>query len=208
MSGVRAAKKRETRQAILQAAIHLFAEKGFDGTSIEDVARAARVGKGTVYLACDSKEDLFFQSVHRDLRAWIGEVAKMLDPRVPADELLETISVASIRYMEQRPLVRGLITGIYSGKFPGWTARFEELRSLGHANIVEILKLGVRQGRFRDDLDIDSAASVMQDFQTCAYMHLAHGDGPAPDELLARLRVGLDLVLNGLRRRGEPGPAA
>src|SRR5262249_2494295 len=66
----------DARRRILDAASEAFARHGFKKTSIDDVAKAASVGKGTVYLVCDSKEDLFYQVVHREIRAWVADISK------------------------------------------------------------------------------------------------------------------------------------
>lgn len=199
--------ERAKRDCIIEAAARAFSKLGFKKASIDQIARDAGVAKGTVYLACESKEDLFYQAVHRDLRGFIGEISKRIDPRVPADELLVAIATDSIRYMRQRPLVRGLISGIYHGELPGWAARFEELRALAHANIVEILRLGIRQKVFRADLDVQETASLLQDFQNAGTFHMAQAGTPDPRAIETRMRAGLDLVLNGLRTRGDAAGA-
>lgn len=55
----RAREKDAKRRIILRAAIRCFARKGYDDASLDDVARAAEVAKGTVYLYFKSKADLF-----------------------------------------------------------------------------------------------------------------------------------------------------
>src|ERR1700749_3059887 len=62
--------KREKKECILSAATRLFARFGFKKTSVDQIAKDAGVAKGTVYLAADTKEDLFYQAVHRELRAY------------------------------------------------------------------------------------------------------------------------------------------
>ncbi|TMR06256.1 TetR/AcrR family transcriptional regulator, partial [Nonomuraea turkmeniaca] len=56
--GLREQKKRETRQAISDHATQLFLERGFDRTTIADIAAAARVAKMTVTNYFPRKEDL------------------------------------------------------------------------------------------------------------------------------------------------------
>ena len=65
------------KDCILLEAARAFARFGFKKTSIDEVARAAGVAKGTVYLACDSKEDLFYQVLHRETRSWAAETWAM-----------------------------------------------------------------------------------------------------------------------------------
>jgi AcrR family transcriptional regulator len=190
---------REKREAILTAAMKAFGKAGFRKTSIDEIARAAGVAKGTVYLACESKEDLYYQACHRELRSWIAAVARMIDPRVPAEELLATIGQASIVFLGDHPLVRDLLAGECRELLPRWAERFEELRALGRANVIEIVKLGVRQGRFRPDLDVEVVATLLQDLQLASF--LLHGSEPAEvdlEMLRRRLRAGLDLVLHGM----------
>ncbi|MBI3269718.1 MAG: TetR/AcrR family transcriptional regulator [Planctomycetes bacterium] len=55
----RTREKDAKRRRILRAAIRCFARSGYDATSLDDVARAAEVAKGTVYLYFKSKADLF-----------------------------------------------------------------------------------------------------------------------------------------------------
>ncbi len=59
MSGKREQKKRRTKMAILEAAVQLFSEKGYERTSITDLAEAAGIGKGTVYSYFRKKSDIF-----------------------------------------------------------------------------------------------------------------------------------------------------
>ncbi len=59
MSGLREQKKLETRQAICDAAVRLFADKGYETTSIEDIAQGAGIGKTTVYGYFANKEEIF-----------------------------------------------------------------------------------------------------------------------------------------------------
>jgi AcrR family transcriptional regulator len=51
--------KRDRREDILQASLKLFAEKGFHGTSMRDIARAADITEGLIYHYFASKRDLF-----------------------------------------------------------------------------------------------------------------------------------------------------
>ena len=79
---------RAKRECIVVAACKAFARFGFKKASVDEIAKRAGVAKGTVYLAAESKEDLFYQVLHRELRAWIAECSSMIDPRKPADQLI------------------------------------------------------------------------------------------------------------------------
>lgn len=185
------------------AAAKAFAARGFRKASVDEIAKSAGVAKGTVYLACESKEDLFYQAVHREIREWTANAARLIDPRKAADELLLLVATASLADLAQRPLVRELFEGKYSDLLPLWIPQFEELRTLGQKNVVEILELGIAQGRFRSDLDVHEIATILQDLNMSTLVFQRYR---STLDLPRRLRAGLDLVLNGLRSEAHRGP--
>lgn len=192
--------ERAKRECILVEAARAFARFGFRKASIDQIAKKAGVAKGTVYLAAESKEDLFYQVLHREVRAWIAEVATVIDPRVPADQLLAKCSQLGLEYLEARPLVKELLFGQAHLLLPSWGDRLDELVNLGGENASAIIKLGMRQGIFREDLDVDLVSELLLDLQL-AYFVL-HDRGPNKDERLARRKVAaFDLILNGIRQR-------
>src|SRR5947209_19440370 len=72
------------RDAILRAAIDVFAARGFFNAQVADVARAAGVAAGTVYLYFKSKDDLLVSIFERTMKAAIADgkacVAPLTDP--------------------------------------------------------------------------------------------------------------------------------
>ncbi len=189
------------RESILQAAAQAFSRLGFRKASIGDIAQAAGVAKGTVYLAAKSKEDLFYQAVLRDLREWLASLARLIDPRRAAEELLETLAVASVEYFESHPLVRDLFLGVCYGHLPGWEERLDELKELGKAHVVELLRLGIRQGQFRKDLEVEDIAMILQDFMHAVYLVQSQARRLDGTELRRRMKIGLRLIVDGLRAR-------
>jgi len=94
-------------------------------------------------LAKKECEDLFYQALHREVRAWVGEVSQFLDPREPADELLGEMALYGFQKLETSPLVHDLLIGKTRDMLPMWSDRFDELRYLGMQNVIEVLKLGI-----------------------------------------------------------------
>ncbi len=190
----------EKRKRILDAASELFAHFGFKKTSIDEIAQKAGIGKGTVYLVSKSKADLFYQVVHRELTAWLSEAAELIDPRVPADQLLVTCSVAAYGYLQSRPIVRELMLGNYDQLMPLWTDHLTGLRSMGATNTRRILEIGIDQGIFREDLDVVGCGKLLQEMQAAGLM-VAYRENQTPEQMLKQAHLGLDLLLNGLRTR-------
>jgi len=194
----------DKRDGILASAQKAFHKFGFKKASIDQIARAAGVAKGTIYLAAQSKEDLFYQVLHREIRAWAADTSKILDPRIPADELLGMASDAGLAYLESRPLVRALLFGECHLLMPQWIDRLDDLTSIGRENIVEILELGQKQGIFRGELDKEEVARLLLDLQIAFFVLHDHGRGKEssrdrPARLARRRKAALDMVLHGLR---------
>ena len=185
------------RECILIEAARAFRRFGFKKASVDEIAKKAGVAKGTVYLACDSKEDLFYQVLHREVREWQAAMARLIDPRVPADELLQQLAAASLASLDEHPLVKDLLYGRTHELLPSWRERLDDLRELGQANVIEVLRLGLRQGVFRKDLDVEATASLLQDLQLAALLF----HKPDPERLLRLQIAGVALVLDGLRVR-------
>ena len=77
--------RRDRREDILQASLHLFAEKGFHGTSMRDIAREAEITEGLIYHYFESKRDLFRAIIDEysflPLLRTLPELAQQLDTR-------------------------------------------------------------------------------------------------------------------------------
>jgi AcrR family transcriptional regulator len=81
-SGVRESRSVERREAILAAALEEFAVNGFAGTRLDDIARRAKIAKGTIYLYFADKETLFQEL----LRAMFAPVVRALET-LPATDM-------------------------------------------------------------------------------------------------------------------------
>jgi AcrR family transcriptional regulator len=113
-----AAERREQLIAISRA---LFAERGFDGTSIEEIAARAEVSKPVVYEHFGGKEGLYAVVVDREVRCLLGMMQESLTAGTPR-LLLEQAALAFLDYIEQssdgfRILVRDSPVGSASGSF-------------------------------------------------------------------------------------------
>lgn len=96
-------KKKKTKKAILEAAIELFGAKGFEGTSIAQLAKKAGVGKGTVYSYFNTKHDILqafcdeeLEYIHEQLTSRSDQDNHVLDQMV-------TIYMAEFEYIRRNP---------------------------------------------------------------------------------------------------------
>src|SRR6187551_805358 len=148
------------RDAILLAAIDVFADRGFFNAQVADVARAAGVAAGTVYLYFRGKDDLLVSIFERTMRAAIADgracVAPLTDPiaqlreiaRVHLDRMGRDRSLAVVFQVELRQ----------STKF---MERFSSTLLREYLGIIRgIIAAGQASGAFRKDINATLAAKL------------------------------------------------
>ncbi|MCM6776436.1 TetR/AcrR family transcriptional regulator [Nocardia sp. CDC159] len=136
--GLREAKKQETRQAISDHATRLFIERGFEATTIAEVAEAARVAKKTVTNYFPRKEDLAID-IHERFVAWPAETVAARPVGVSALSALRAeFHAAATRF--------DAVAGFSGPEFcrmiadsPTLTARLRELHDLREDALAEAL---------------------------------------------------------------------
>ncbi|OXM73251.1 MULTISPECIES: TetR/AcrR family transcriptional regulator [Amycolatopsis] len=111
----------ERRQQLLDVARKLFAEKGFDGTSIEEIAHRANVSKPVVYEHFGGKEGIYAVVVDREMQSLLDRMVSTLYGGHPR-AMLEQAAGALLSYVEEshdgfRILVRDSPVASVSGTF-------------------------------------------------------------------------------------------
>ncbi|WP_433266674.1 TetR family transcriptional regulator [Micromonospora vinacea] len=90
----------QRREQLIATGRQLFAERGFDATSIEEVAARAKVSKPVVYEHFGGKEGLYAVVVDREVRALLDRITTALTAGHPR-ELLEQAALALLTYIEE-----------------------------------------------------------------------------------------------------------
>ena len=111
----------ERREQLIEVARGLFAERGYDGASVEEIAARSEVSKPVVYEHFGGKEGLYAVVVDREVRKLLEMMRAALTAGNPR-ELLEQAACALLDYIEQssdgfRILVRDSPLGSASGSF-------------------------------------------------------------------------------------------
>jgi AcrR family transcriptional regulator len=91
---------KERREQLIGISRTLFAEKGFDGTSIEEIAASAQVSKPVVYEHFGAKEGIYAVVVDREMQRLLSMVTQALSA-APARLKLERAALALLQYIEE-----------------------------------------------------------------------------------------------------------
>jgi AcrR family transcriptional regulator len=152
--GKRVQQKEARRVAIIEAALEEFTSQGFTATKLEDVAVRAGIGKGTIYLYFNSKEDLFEEVVRRTL---LPAPEQRMPPNFIKDYAGTTTELLTnhFRFMyafmqhEKVPPVIAMVLGEIA-RFPQLSQFFyDEMISQSQAILESIIARGVKSGEFR-----------------------------------------------------------
>ena len=101
-------RRAERANGILDAAEKLVLRRGYGKTTIDDVARAAGVAKGTIYLHWKSRDDLFAALMRRDRAAMVGQVRRRLRAE-PGSASMAWLFAELTRELHRRPLLRAAV---------------------------------------------------------------------------------------------------
>ncbi|HEV7173561.1 MAG TPA: TetR/AcrR family transcriptional regulator [Pedococcus sp.] len=113
---------KQRREQLIEVGRKLFADKGFEGTSVEEIAAKASVSKPMVYEHFGGKEGLYAVVVDREIAALLGGITGTLSAELGSRETLERAAGALLDYIESntdgfRILVRDSPAGQPTGSF-------------------------------------------------------------------------------------------
>ncbi len=188
-----------TRKAELtRQAARLFAERGYHGTSIGDLAKTLGVQKGSLYAHIDSKQDLLYEAMQEGARAFHHALDAVPDDgpvtdrirlalrahlRVVAEQLdVATVFVREWRYLE----------GERAEEFLAERRRYEE-------RFRALFREGRERGGLRTDLDDHAAGLLVLSAANWAYTWLP--EDADTDELADRFFA---ILVEGIRGYSTP----
>lgn len=202
MGGVREIKKKETRKAILQAAIRLFAENGVENTSMETLARAAGVGKSTIYGYFRNKQEIFLEFCEEEMDYAFLRLAEQ-PPGAPVGEQLLTLFTSQFHFVtENREFGRLMIREMAFPREPT-CGPARDLNARYLEKIEEILRRGVASGEIRADHDAFLTSVHFISLYIVALSGWYTGYVASESEVEQSLRTLLNQALDGLRVSSE-----
>ncbi|MFL6356300.1 MAG: TetR/AcrR family transcriptional regulator [Nitrososphaeraceae archaeon] len=152
--------KTELREKIMQSAMENFAKHGFDRTRMEDIATAAGLAKGTLYLYFKNKEDLFYAICDHNLEELRNQLSRLFNRR-------ENIILDAERFYDEYQ--KGSLGGdtiwfemiALSTRSPKLKKILAENQRKVYQVVKEFLKKQIDRGFLTEDIDIDIVASTL-----------------------------------------------
>ena len=112
----------QRREQLIGVAREIFAENGYEATSMEEISERARVSKPIVYEHFGSKEGIYAVIIDREVRALVDRIKSALSPGHPRRTIVRAVD-AFLEYIEEeqagfRVLVRDAPVGMGGGSLP------------------------------------------------------------------------------------------
>jgi AcrR family transcriptional regulator len=200
-------RRKQARPAeILDAALKVFAEKGFAAARMDDIASRAGVTKGTIYLYFENKEAVFKSLVREAVGTTIATIAAEVAAHEGSARFLIRMMLTTMSQMlvEGDKVVLPKIVIAESANFP-WLAEFYrfEVIERGLGLMTSLIRRGVARGEFRDlpaqhIARICIAPVLLAAIWRVTFSHL----DPEPYDFKGLIETHLDVLFRGLAPEG------
>ncbi|MFG3347700.1 TetR/AcrR family transcriptional regulator [Streptomyces sp. NPDC048018] len=148
-----------TPETLLRVAVRIFNERGYDGTSMEHLSKAAGISKSSIYHHVAGKEELLQRAVSRALDGLFAILDEPAAGRGRAIERVEYVTRRTVEVLiEELPYVTLLLRVRGNTTTERWA--LERRREFDH-RVAELLKAAVADGDLRADVDIRLATRLL-----------------------------------------------
>lgn len=137
------------RQAIFDASLDLFLEKGFGRTSMREIAAAVGIGKATLYDYFKTKDDILLSFLEREASAMAERAAEIARQEMPTAAKLRRIMQMHVEYWASRKAFYLQLTIEVQRMSPADQQRIQAARHAYQDMLRSLIEDGIRQGAFR-----------------------------------------------------------
>ena len=151
-----------SRREIVTVAIDCFARYGYQGTSIDRIARAAGVTKGALYYHFKDKQDLLFGALDDRIggfeRVVVERVTALRDPLAALYAVADICTEQATRSNHRRFMLTLMVEALDT--YPALSDRFRQMMRRFRDFLAETVRIGQRKGLFRRDVEPRLAAQL------------------------------------------------
>lgn len=204
--------KQNRRDEILQAAWEVFASKDYDAATIDQVAEAAELSKGTLYLYFQNKADLFLSTVEMGIQKASSMIQEVIssndDPLVGFKEIIRCMldfleeNIGFFKILSSERAHFEIHTEIEDDH--GFKRRIEDVFHYAINMIADYIQRGIEMGAFRQVDATDVALSLMEIVRGFAFARVM---ALTEFKLSEKAESIASILLDGIRKRDSMGIA-
>ena len=140
-----------TRDKILDASAQIFSQKGYHGTSMQDIAAAVNLQKASLYHHVSSKQEILFELLNRGLQILTEKVEEAIIDPGPPDERLRQAIQAYLSALTENQDVTSVLLLEYRSLEPDYLIRHIEERDRFEQIWQDLIQLGIQKNIFSCD---------------------------------------------------------
>lgn len=188
----------EKRRVIAIASVEIFGSRGFERTRMDDVAKQAGVGKGTLYEYFKNKEELMdgaFQALFVDM---MGALMPEQMPDASPTEVLRALTRRSMEAMREMGFAyRFFLEYMLHKSRTGDTKELADFLQHYREWLAELIRTGIKKGEFRDDVPpFETAAAIAAWIDGAGFHWYTLPDTVSIEEMGDKF---IDAILDGIR---------
>ena len=197
-------KGKDKLPAIIDAALEVFAEKGFHNATIAEIARKAHVSEATVYEYCGSKEDLLFSIPEEITRSSVERVESILPFIKGAENRLRAVVYGYYQVYRDNPQYSSLVLLDlkHNRKFMQ-TEGYHMVRKAAGI-LLGVIKEGIESGEFRSDIGPQLVRSMV--LGTIEHVFFRWHLMERQEELLDFVDSVMEIIMGGIREPDRSQP--
>ena len=203
----RGKEKDNRKKLILKSARALFFKKGFNKVTVDEIAKSSELGKGSIYLYFNSKEEIYAQILLNDIDNFNQKVAVLLGKESTASDLLTEISYLYIDYfLSDGELFRILMTYMLQ---PAKMNLPEKLNSqILNANarsidvIGKILQMGIDAKEFSAEMNLKQNQNAFWGLLNGIISLYIFSGAPSKrrEKIYSTTKLALEIFIKGLKK--------
>ncbi len=192
------------RQAILGAAVGVFAQHGFAGTTIDAIARAAGLSKGGLYWHFKSKDDILAALLDQFFDQEMGVLERLVATGGSVAARLRQLGAQAATDLRQMEALRPIMLEFYAlaARQAEVRQRIDRYYQHYHGLLAALLQQGFTSGEFHHSTAEQAALALIAQLEGLA---LIWSISPHLVDLGTQTTVTIDLLLRGLIRPPERG---
>jgi AcrR family transcriptional regulator len=194
--GPRWKRRKEARpKEVIDAALALFAERGYAQTRLDDVAMRAGISKGTVYLYFASKQELFEAVIQDRVTPWLDALgSQTIDPHASTEELLRSfLQWGWNQFLESKLYMIARVVLAESSNFPHLAqAYLREVMGPIHDHVLMLLERGQQRNEVLGEVNRERAKLLISPLSWLAIWRqalIAHGDPPLRESVFVQQAI-------------------
>ena len=188
---------KETKDLIFRTAKKLFAKNGLTDTTMDDVAKEAHIGKGTIYHYFESKEQVYTLIIEQDMDEVKKELEKLVAAESTPDKKLAAYIMGRMKLMSRFSGFYQMFKKDYIDYYAYIRKAYEKYQDFETGNISQFVKDGVDKGIFQVEDQAFVSFVIVQSIKGLEYQLAME----KPEEVERKVGILLKMLMNGIVKK-------